>query len=70
VNVSFGDSLSLKEALNEVGIIALFIIVLPFVLFVLIPLMLGFHVKYYRLKPPEERCLNCPFGGLCEPEEP
>jgi len=57
--------LGLRNVLAVTGAVALIIAVLPFALFVMLPLTLAFHVKYYRLRPPNRRCEGCPFEFIC-----
>ena len=57
--------MGLRDVLADLGAVALIIAVLPFALFVMLPLMLAFHVKYYRLRPPDRRCEGCPFEFIC-----
>jgi len=56
----------LRSALVSVGVV----VALPIIMLVLLLLLPFCHLKYYKLKPPKERCLGCPLGGLCESEEP
>jgi len=45
--------------------VVLVVAMLPVALLVILPLMLAFHVKYYRLRSPSERCVGCPFEPIC-----